>query len=198
MLLEERNVEDWIVDAGLEKDLAHVVIATGHNCLLRCEISDLAVCCKTLSKNTSDDELHSSQVNKKSRTLDVVSGIHTSDKKSDLLIVAQAACVESCVLFSGHLVMMTGHWESAVIMAGTMALQVMIWGPWANRNNEGKVLPLHCLEGHQVSTGNCPLNSEMLLCSMCLCICAYVYSGSLVMTFLTMVSKQMALYNDTC
>uniref|UniRef100_A0A0P4W420 tRNA (34-2'-O)-methyltransferase regulator WDR6 n=1 Tax=Scylla olivacea TaxID=85551 RepID=A0A0P4W420_SCYOL len=151
VLMEERNVEDWIIDAGLEKDLAHVVVATGHNSLLRCEIPDLAVCYKNMSKKTSGDELHSCPVTQKSRSVSLVSGIHMSDRKGDLSIVAQAACVERCVLFSGHLVMMTGHWESAVMMAGTMALQVMVWGPWATRDSEGKVLPLHCLEGHQGS-----------------------------------------------
>ncbi|XP_045122840.1 WD repeat-containing protein 6-like isoform X3 [Portunus trituberculatus] len=151
VLLEERRVEDWIVDAGLEKNLAHVVIATSHNSLLRCEIPDLSVCCKILSRKTSGDELHSCQVTKKSRPVSVVSDIHTSDRKGHLSIVAQAACVERCVLFSGHLVMMTGCWESAVMMAGTMALQVMIWGPWATKDSEGKALPLHCLEGHQGS-----------------------------------------------
>ena len=164
MLIEEKSVEDWIVDAGLEKDLSHIVVATAHNSLLRCQIPHLVERSRNLSEQISDNdssistprqgqphnslhEMQGTQGTQASRSV-------TSAGTGDMSIVSRAACVERCVLFSGHLVMMSGSWKGSVMMAGTMALQVMIWGPWGARNSEGHVLPQHCLLGHLVSR-NC-------------------------------------------
>lgn len=255
VLLDERSVEDWIVDAGLEKDLSHIIVATGHNSLLRCQTPHLEECCRELFECRSGSsskplanihhsvseastgqqgpasvdmvnkvrEENSGRTNKLSPTtphhsipenspitekpesVDLVNrilenrssgltakkhgstGILTEikggngngltenkddstggvvlkeDGKRDRLtvkkcernggitVVARVACVEKCVLFSGHLVMLSGCWEGAVMLAGTMALQVMVWGPWGPRDSEGSALPLHCLWGHQVN-----------------------------------------------
>lgn len=180
--MEESSVEDWILDAGLEKDLSHVVVATGHNSLLRCEISNLAECCRNLpeqksgsdSSNSMPGQPHNSlnkiqsfQGTQASRPVGMMNSIHIPGRNGDMTVVARAACVERCVLFSGHLVMMSGSWESAVMMAGTMALQIMVWGPWGARDSEGNALPLHCLLGHQVSNDNhFAFISEILSCSV--------------------------------
>lgn len=250
MLLPESTVEDWIVDAGLEKDLSHIIVATGHNSLLRCQTPDLTERCRNFLKRMSKLETEIPQhfipeaspgtqetesvglvprvkeggrpgsltMNKDERieglagleegssgdqtvrvdgrssglvmTDDDRSGIlavkeegrsdglsiKKDERSGDLLVkkdrrsrnlamkgdgkgsslsvVSRVACVERCVLFSGHLVMISGHWEGAVMLAGTMALQVMVWAPWGPRNSDGSALPLHCLWGHQVNNAN--------------------------------------------
>lgn len=266
VLLPESTVEDWIVDAGLEKDLSHIVIATGHNALLRCQTLDLAECCRSLLEHMSevesktphhlfsnsslgtqeaesidlvhrvkeagrigylavmeDGRIDASSVKEDGRHGDLVmtdidgddnlavkehgktstlavkeeeqgdglvtkedrssslsvakdgriddqtvkervrnnvfammkerrdSAVRKDGKGSVLTVAVRVACVERCVLFSGHLVMMSGCWEGAVMLAGTMALQVMVWAPWGPRNSDGNALPLHCLWGHQVN-----------------------------------------------
>ncbi|XP_050718661.1 uncharacterized protein LOC126999789 [Eriocheir sinensis] len=239
VLQPESTVEDWIVDAGLEKDLSHIVVATGHNSLLRCQTPDLAERCRNLWEHTSELEPEASPGTQEAESIDLMhrvkeggrtgnltvnederidglagkeegsrcdqavredgrsSGLVMTDddrsgilavkeegrsdglsikkdersgdlvvkkdrrsrnlamkgdgKGSGLSVMSRVACVERCVLFSGHLVMMSGRWEGAVMLAGTMALQVMVWAPWGPRNSDGNALPLHCLWGHQGS-----------------------------------------------
>nr|XP_053629192.1 WD repeat-containing protein 6-like isoform X2 [Cherax quadricarinatus] len=83
-------------------------------------------------------------------------------QKENNPIVATAECTEKCVLFCGRVVMMSGSWESAVLLAGMVSNQLIIWGPWGERDNNGRIIPLHCLLGHQgslFSVNFCPVQN---------------------------------------
>ncbi|XP_064098237.1 tRNA (34-2'-O)-methyltransferase regulator WDR6-like [Macrobrachium nipponense] len=58
-------------------------------------------------------------------------------------------CSENCILYCGCIVVGSGFYESAVLLAGTVFSQVLIWGPWGEKDQHGRLVPLHCLSGHQ-------------------------------------------------
>lgn len=180
--MEERCLEDWIVDVAWEKDLSHVVLATAHNSLLRYEIENLAERFKDKFSNVNNDREGSRETKTVKEKLDKKEqGTHhcqLSDleyghalgkhehilmhgkiqqqrlntlQRPDKHVIARAECAEKCVLFCGQVVMMSGSWESVVLLAGMVSQQIVLWGPWGEMDDSGRIVPLHRLIGHQVS-----------------------------------------------
>lgn len=174
VLLEERRFEDWIVDAAWENDLSHVVLATAHNSLLRCEFPNLTERCrekfesadelrefKRSTENTASTNIHKDSESdakedyKHTLSLDKPHGSEQQKQygchRLDSSIVAKVECTEKCVLFCGRVVMMSGSWMSAVLLAGMVSQQVVIWGPWGEKDDCNRIIPFHCISGHEVS-----------------------------------------------
>ncbi|XP_042212840.1 uncharacterized protein LOC121859952, partial [Homarus americanus] len=178
VLLEERHFDDWIVDAAWEDDASHVVLALAHNSLLRYQIQNLVESIKVKSvyesnqrgANSKSLEAQDKMVDPREENtcfhydrtsqMSVLKAGHRSDTqrqklsiyhKRDRFIVATAESSEKCVLFCGRVVMMSGSWESAVLLAGMVSQQLVVWGAWGDTDDNGTIVPLHSLIGHQGS-----------------------------------------------
>ncbi|XP_071533185.1 tRNA (34-2'-O)-methyltransferase regulator WDR6 isoform X2 [Panulirus ornatus] len=189
--MEERCIEDWIVDVAWEKDLSHVVLATAHNSLLRCKTENLADCSKNKFINVNNKregcrETKAEKLNKEEQEihhcqLSNIDYTHALGRHERILIpdgtqqqklsthqrpeenvVAKAECAEKCVLFCGQVVMISGFWESVILLAGMVSQQIVLWGPWGDMDDNGRIVPLHRLIGHQgsiFSVNFCPAQS---------------------------------------
>lgn len=125
---KEKHFEDWIVDAVWE-DLTHILVATAHNALLHVKVTE----------GPAEHILPGSETNK---TLD-------DSTLGCFEIRGKEQCSENCILYCGCIVVGSGFHESAVLLAGTVFSQVLIWGPWGEKDQHGRIAPLHCLTGHQ-------------------------------------------------
>lgn len=143
VLLEEDSLADWIVDVAWEGDASHLVIALAHNTLLRYQLP--------ISTHTGQN----------TNTLD----IHTPGRPiPNEKVVRVAECTEKSVLYSGCIVMTAGTWESAVLLAGTVGQEVLVWGTGGEVNdNDNRIRPYHRLRGHQVSTVQYLQNLELFI-----------------------------------
>lgn len=177
--LENQCFEDWIVDGAWENNLSYVVLALAHNSLLRYKIQSLDACCVTNLKledeqnevNRNTETASYNQMEKTNQGIDsnhftntIAQALnldkpHASEQQKQCItlginksVVAKAECTEKCVLFCGRVVMMSGSWESAVLLAGMVSQQVVVWGPWGQQDHKGRIVPLHRISGHQVST----------------------------------------------
>ncbi|XP_047474856.1 WD repeat-containing protein 6-like isoform X2 [Penaeus chinensis] len=170
-LIEERRFEDWIIDAVLEDNLSHIVLATAHNSLIRYKLQYS----KDLEEHPYQDTFLESEGNclvhegkedcvQNKSHLDcnaIKTDTNSFPAKTELLtwkntrwkpdrcVLVKVDCTENCILYCGHIVLMAGNWESAVLLAGTVFSQVLIWGPWCSTDPSGRVAPIHCLSGHE-------------------------------------------------
>lgn len=162
-LIEERRFEDWIIDAVLEDNLSHIVLATAHNSLIRYKLQYS----KDLEEQTYQGTFVESEGNcpAHEEKKDFVQWQNKSHLgfpaktelltwkntrwKPDRCVLVKVDCTENCILYCGHIVLMAGNWESAVLLAGTVFSQVLIWGPWGCTDPRGRVAPMHCLSGHE-------------------------------------------------
>lgn len=133
VLLEEDGLADWIIDAAWEEDASHIVIALAHNTLLRYQLPITT----QAGRNPNSSDIHTP-------------GILIQDER----VLRVAECTEKSILYSGCIVMTAGTWESAVLLAGTVGQEVLVWGTGGqvDNNNDNRIRPYHRLRGHQVST----------------------------------------------
>ncbi|XP_068226019.1 tRNA (34-2'-O)-methyltransferase regulator WDR6 [Palaemon carinicauda] len=124
---KEKHFEDWIVDAVWE-DLCHIIVATAHNTILYVRLIEEPAEYTHPESETVKPE-------------DNCFGKFEIERKEQ--------CSENCILYCGCIVVGSGFHGSAVLLAGTVFSQVLIWGPWGEKNQHGKIIPFHCLSGHQ-------------------------------------------------
>nr|XP_045614269.1 WD repeat-containing protein 6-like [Procambarus clarkii] len=124
IFMEERVLEDWIVDAAWETDFSHIVLALAHNSLLRYEVkeSSKTVICATNELDSREENidysymsvLNCGQISGNDECIpncnmhNAIQQQLNKSRKRDLSILATAECTERCVVFCGRVVVMSG------------------------------------------------------------------------------------------
>ena len=119
----EYQLDDWLIDVCLDSTNKNIIAATAHSTIY--------------------------QIKLQANCDDCSNKLPVSRKLPKDLLSNSSECAEKCLLYSGKLVVKGGFLD-CVLLGGTVFSQLMIWGPWGNKNEYNQILPFHLLSGHKV------------------------------------------------